>query len=39
VVGFVSKSDLSFDAIRDVLQAGDGTEGERVAPVSGPRGR
>ena len=38
-VGFVSKSDLSFDAIRDVLRAGDGTEGERVAPVSGPRGR
>ncbi|WP_043779179.1 LytTR family DNA-binding domain-containing protein [Rhodococcus sp. JVH1] len=38
-VGFVSKSDLSSDAIRDVLRAGDGTEGERVAPVSGPRGR
>ncbi|WP_020476801.1 MULTISPECIES: LytR/AlgR family response regulator transcription factor [unclassified Rhodococcus (in: high G+C Gram-positive bacteria)] len=38
-VGFVSKSDLSSDAIRDVLRAGNGTEGERVAPVSGPRGR
>ncbi|MFD9668872.1 LytR/AlgR family response regulator transcription factor [Rhodococcus sp. NPDC059968] len=38
-VGFVSKSDLSSDAIRDLLRAGDGTEGERVAPVSGPRGR
>ena len=38
-VGFVSKSDLSSDAIRDVLRASDGTEGERVDPVSGPRGR
>ncbi|MFD6059994.1 LytR/AlgR family response regulator transcription factor [Rhodococcus wratislaviensis] len=38
-VGFVSKSELSSDAIRDLLRAGDGTEGKPVAPVSGPRGR
>ncbi|EHI40044.1 response regulator [Rhodococcus opacus PD630] len=38
-VGFVSKSELSSEAIRDLLGAGDGTEGEPVAPVSGPRGR
>ncbi|WP_009478441.1 LytTR family DNA-binding domain-containing protein [Rhodococcus sp. JVH1] len=38
-VGFVSKSDLSAAAVRDLLGAGDGTDGERVAPVSGPRGR
>ena len=38
-VGFVSKSELSSEAIRDLLGAGDGTEGEPVAPVSGPRER
>ncbi|QZS58734.1 LytR/AlgR family response regulator transcription factor [Rhodococcus opacus] len=38
-VGFVSKSELSSEAIRDLLGAGDGTEGEPVASVSGPRGR
>jgi DNA-binding NarL/FixJ family response regulator len=36
VVGFLSKSALSADAIRGLL--GGGGDGEPAAPVSGPRG-
>ncbi|MFC0451249.1 LytR/AlgR family response regulator transcription factor [Rhodococcus jostii] len=38
-VGFVSKTELSAGAIRELLRDRDGNEGDHAAAVSEPRGR